>query len=391
MAPDLNSRPSAYAADFAQYLGGAAGAFPFWKGRAALYAILRALEIGPGDEVILPGFTCVVVPNAVRLAGARPVYADIKPGSYHMDLGEAAAKISPRTKAVVVQHTFGIAACLDEALQLAQSHGLFLIEDCAHALGTAAHGRHVGLTGHAAFFSSQWSKPYTTGLGGIAVTRSHEIAARLAEVWKRSIQPPLLARLRLFLQYQGYKSLFTPRMYWGAQAALQGLSQVGLFVGSSSTGELEGAMPRDHDWQMGAYQQVVGQRELARFPLSLDSRQSLVELYERGLVDNGWNLTARPSGTVMLRFPVRVGNKDALLEQARQARIELGSWFETPLHPTPLAQHSVFGYTLGECPNAEQVSRQVVNLPLHGRVSAAEGERILSFFLDHAQPPGETS
>ncbi|MGI0148096.1 MAG: DegT/DnrJ/EryC1/StrS family aminotransferase, partial [Thermoplasmata archaeon] len=126
----------------------------FWKGRVALYAILRTLEIGHEDEVILPAFTCVVVPNAVRFAGATPVYADIVPGGYNLDPAGVERAVTPRTRAIIVQHTFGIPADLDPLLEIARRHGLAVIEDCAHSLGSEYRERGVGTFGLAAFFSS---------------------------------------------------------------------------------------------------------------------------------------------------------------------------------------------------------------------------------------------
>ncbi len=116
-------------------------------------------------QVILPGFTCVVVPNAIRLAGARPIYADIPENSYNIDPAGILQVITSRTKAIIVQHTFGIPACLDEITSIARERDLWVVEDCAHALGSSYAGKHVGLWGDAAFFSTQWSKPFTTGLG----------------------------------------------------------------------------------------------------------------------------------------------------------------------------------------------------------------------------------
>ena len=145
-------------------------AFTFWKGRTALFAILRALGIGPGDEVILPAFTCVVVPNAIRFTGATPVYADIAPNTYNIDPEDVCKKVTSKTCALIIQHSFGIPAELDSLLEVAKLYDLPVIEDCAHALGSRYRAQQVGTFGKAAFFSSQWSKPYTTGLGGIAVT-----------------------------------------------------------------------------------------------------------------------------------------------------------------------------------------------------------------------------
>ena len=110
---------SPYEHDFAAVLGDGLTARSFWKGRVALFAILRALGIAPGDEIVLPGFTCVVVPNAMRLMGATPVYADIEAGGYNIDPALAAERVTERTRAMLIQHTFGIPARIDE---LSSSH-----------------------------------------------------------------------------------------------------------------------------------------------------------------------------------------------------------------------------------------------------------------------------
>ena len=140
----------------------------FSKGRVALYALLRAAGIGPGDEVVLPGFTCVVVPAAVGYTGASPVYHDIDSRTFNGDPALAAAAIGPRTRALIVQHTFGLPADLGGLPQLCRERGVVLIEDCAHAIGATRDQRAVGTLGDAAFCSLQWSKPATIGLGGIA-------------------------------------------------------------------------------------------------------------------------------------------------------------------------------------------------------------------------------
>ncbi len=121
LPPSTDLTASAFERRFAQQLGNGVNASAFWKGRVAFFAILRALGVGPGHEVIVPGFTCVVVPNAVRLAGAAPIYADVEPGGYNLDPRRAAEIVSPRTRAVVIQHSFGIPAQIDALLDLAGS------------------------------------------------------------------------------------------------------------------------------------------------------------------------------------------------------------------------------------------------------------------------------
>ena len=107
----------------------------FAAGRVGLYRLLLALGITSSDEVLVPAPTQIVVANAVRYSGARPVYVDCDPRNWNMDLRHVRSKVTPRTKAIILQHTFGIPADLDTALSVARQHRLRLIEDCVHALG----------------------------------------------------------------------------------------------------------------------------------------------------------------------------------------------------------------------------------------------------------------
>lgn len=373
-----------YEAHFARLLGVEGKAFAFWKGRVALFAILKALGIGEGDEVIVPAFTCVVVPNAIRFTGARPVYADITPHTYHVDPGRVERLIGRRTRALLIQHTYGVPADLEALLDLAAQRQIPVIEDCCHALGSTFQGQPLGTFGTAAFFSSQWSKPFTTGLGGMAVTRSECLAEKLQEQQALFAQPSRLAQWKLFLMFQIFQRFFSPQLYWRAYDILQRLSRLGLFVGSSGADELSGELPRDHQWRMADLQQATGVQQLDRLRRAIQTRRSLAGLYDQELARAGWGPTGRTGETILLRYPVRVGNKLELLDRARQARVELGAWFETPLHPTPLERHANFGYQLGQAPQSEQAAGQVVNLPLHSRVTEEEAQRIVKFFIEHA-------
>ncbi len=199
---------SAYEGQFAGLFPKDTQAFAFWKGRVALYAILESLGIGPGDEVIVPGFTCVVVPNAVLYRGARPVYVDIEGTSFTMDVSDIAKKITSRTKAIIVQHTYGIPAEMDAIMAIAVRGGIPVIEDCAHALGSTYKDRIVGSIGAAAFFSSQWSKPYTTGMGGMAVSADRSLCLKLASIQARYSRPGLKEVSLLRLQMSIYHKFF---------------------------------------------------------------------------------------------------------------------------------------------------------------------------------------
>src|SRR5207302_769094 len=116
----------------------------YYRGRVALYDILRRLRVGPGDEVLLQAFTCVAVPEAIMATGATPVWVDLAANSVNLDPTDLAAKINPRTRAVIVQHTFGVPADLDAILPVVERHGLPLVEDCCHSLASAHRERALG-------------------------------------------------------------------------------------------------------------------------------------------------------------------------------------------------------------------------------------------------------
>ena len=183
---------------------GTGEAFAFWKGRIGLYAVLKALKVGPGDEVIVPGYTCVMVAGPVVYAGARPVYADIEPDCYGVRADEVARKITARTKAILVQHTYGLPGAVKELRQIADGRGVALIEDCCHTFGGRLDGQLLGTFGKAAVFSSQWNKPFSTGLGGLALVHDQELARRVKAEQSSYATPPCKAVFMLASQLLVY-------------------------------------------------------------------------------------------------------------------------------------------------------------------------------------------
>ena len=193
---------------------GCAHAYSFASGRMGLYAILEALGVTDGDEVVIPAFTCVVVPNAILYRGAVPVYVDIDPRAFNIDVAKAEAAITSKTKALYAQHTFGNICDVEALRSLAKKHGLYLIEDSAHALGLEYNGRKVGSLGDVSFFSTDHSKYISTGLGGMVTTNDSRLAAKIAEIQLKSPFMPvndLRKSLKLFMfEYV----LCSPAVYW---------------------------------------------------------------------------------------------------------------------------------------------------------------------------------
>jgi len=149
------------------------------SGTAGLHLCIRALGIGEGDEVIVPSFTFIAAANAIRYERAIPVFADIDPATLNIDPQTIEQAITPRTRAILVVHTFGLPAEMKAILEIAQRHGLLVIEDACEAIGTEYNGCRVGSMGSAGVFAFYPNKQITTGEGGVVVTRDEGLARRI--------------------------------------------------------------------------------------------------------------------------------------------------------------------------------------------------------------------
>lgn len=161
-------------ADFA----GARHAATVANGTVALHLALVALGIGPGDEVVVPTLTYVASVNAITYTGATPVFVDSLPDTWQMDPDDVRRKITPRTRAVLAVHLYGHPCAMDELQSLTCRNGIYLIEDCAEAIGTLYRGRHVGTFGNVGTFSFFGNKTITTGEGGMLVTNDETLHER---------------------------------------------------------------------------------------------------------------------------------------------------------------------------------------------------------------------
>jgi len=149
------------------------------NGTLAIYLALRALDIGPGDEVIVPDFTFIGSANAVEMTGARPVFCDVHAGHCQIDLASAAKCITPRTRAIMPVHIYGTVCAMDTVMDFARSHRLLVVEDAAQALGVHYQGQHAGTFGDVGIFSFFADKTITTAEGGFVVTNNPAIHEKL--------------------------------------------------------------------------------------------------------------------------------------------------------------------------------------------------------------------
>ncbi|MEI7374907.1 DegT/DnrJ/EryC1/StrS aminotransferase family protein [Dickeya chrysanthemi] len=157
------------------------------NGTVALHLALEALGIGAGDEVIVPTLTYIASVNTIVQTGASVVYCESNAETWNVDVEDLRKRISPRTKAVMVVHLYGLACDMDAVLTLCKEHNLFLIEDCAEAFGSRFNGKHVGTFGDVATFSFFGNKTITTGEGGMVLCREHEIYERACHLKSQGV------------------------------------------------------------------------------------------------------------------------------------------------------------------------------------------------------------
>ncbi|HWT79550.1 MAG TPA: DegT/DnrJ/EryC1/StrS aminotransferase family protein, partial [Candidatus Methylomirabilis sp.] len=359
---------TSYEAAFARTVG-TSYAFGFAAGRMGLYAILEALGVGPGDEVVIPAFTCVVVPNAILYRGARPVYVDVDPHTFNVDPEQVERAITPHTRALYAQHTFGLVCDVRALMAIGKRHGLPVIEDVSHALGALHAGRPAGSLADVAFFSTDYSKVINTQLGGMVTTDDPDLARRLQEIQERAacLPPPLVRRMvrSFIIQYP----LFHPRVFWLGRLIIGGLWRAGLLFAFTDELDLQRPTRYPYPARLSGFQARLGLSQLRRLPDNMMHRRRIGLALEGRIRWLGEALEPDGGNHAFLRYSFLVTDRGAFLDRFAR-HFDLGIWF------TSIAQGrdrdlDQIGYAVGSCRHAEHATRHIVNFPTHNRVDAA--------------------
>jgi dTDP-4-amino-4,6-dideoxygalactose transaminase len=301
------------------------------SGTDALILALRACRVRAGDELLLPPFTFVATGSAVSALGAIPVFADIRPETYNVDPSELERRVTPRTRAIVVVHLYGLAADMDPILAFAKSRKLPVIEDNAQAIGASYKGRRTGSLGDAACFSFYPTKNLGAyGDAGLVTTNSAEIAARIR--------------------------------------TLRNHGQTGKYLSSepgwnSRLDEIQAAILR------------VKLRHLANWQRA---RQANAAEYTRLLNQiPGVMPPMAPEGYehVFHQYTIRVERRDALQQFLSERKIGSTVYYPHPLHLQPL--YASLGHKAGDFPHAERAAQEVLSLPMYPELRKEQIARVV--------------
>lgn len=326
----------------ADYVG-AKYAVAISNGTSALHAACFAAGIGPGDEVITTPLTFAASANCVLYCGGTPVFADVDPKTYNIDPEDIRRKITDRTKAIIAVHLAGQPCDMDAIHSIAREHGLIVIEDGAHALGSVYKGKKVGSMSDMTTFSFHPVKPITTGEGGMIVTDNEEFYKKMALFRSHGItrDDSMMTRNDGPWFYQQFDLGYNYR-----------ITDIQCALGCSQMKKLDRFLARRKE--------IV-----ARYNEAFADCDNIITPYQLSDTESGWHL-----------YIVQVKNCDR--RQVFEAMREKG--IGVNVHYIPVYMHPYYqehGYENVHCANAEEIYSHIISLPLYPGLTSEQQDYVI--------------
>ena len=338
----------------------------FLKGRVALYTFLKALKLKKDDEIILPAFTCVVVANAIKYLDLKPIFLDIDPITLQYDFQELKNAINDETKAIICQNSFGYQPYYNEFKYLKEEYPhIYFIEDAAHAYGVKSKNDDFL---DAKFYSMQWSKMITTGLGGILELRNGTLEKRIDDIYENELEELKTTKSTvLFLQNYFYKYFITDNNYMFMKKVFQFLYTNNLMIGSSSKEELNMSMPQNYLVKYPKSLVHLFNLETKKLSDNLKYRDRVSKIYFRLLKKYYLKLELKDNFG-LLTFPILFKDKKYVENLFLENSIRYGDWFVSPLHPLTMEEIDYKYFNYHKCENSENICNHILNIPTNTKV-----------------------
>lgn len=349
----------------------------FATGRDALLALLRALELRPEEEVIIQGYTCSVLPNAIIAAGGRPVYVDCDPETLTLDIGEVRQRISARSRAIICQHTFGMLANTKDLRAICNVHDLALIEDCAHIIPENMHGE-IGKRADALLFSFGRDKALS-GVTGGAVLTQHEFLNKKLQQQEEQAQVPTKWQVYNWisypLRYQCAKKLWRVPLF--AKAYLRFLQKVGWLPAVVTSEEKHGHATMPLQKMPNACATLILQQWENRAAIN-QTRAACAAQYYKAARKADWKF---PSGmmhcTAPQKFPLFRNDAAEVRSALKRKQIYLDDgWCAGPVNPAGVSLAHI-GYKPGSCKQAEKIANDILSLPTHPTMTDEQVQTVI--------------
>lgn len=336
----------------------------FASGRESLVALFRAMNLKAGEEIIVQGYTCVVLANAIHSAGGTPVYSDIDRDTLNLDTEEVERNITPRTRAIICQHTFGIPADITRLRSICDAHHILLIEDCAHVIPDAK-GPLIGNLGDAVLLSFGRDKAISGVSGGAIIVRDPSLAISLKKAEEHADDVSILQ----IVQWLNYpQACFLARPFMGMRLGfvfLKAMRMLHLLSPVLTEEEKEGSMsPLLH--RLPNVCAALALAELKNLQAVNDHRRKLTALYLEAIKKSHIDYpTAISADMPLQKFPIFVKNATLLRSQLKKKNIHLDDgWTGCVVCPAS-SNLTHAGYIPGSDPDAENASMMILNLPTH--------------------------
>mgnify|MGYP001617928185 FL=1 len=363
--------------EFKDYLG-VKYAFSFNSGRSSLMAVFNSLDLEKNSEILLQAFTCNAVPNPILWLDLKPIYVDCDENTFNIDIEDLKKKIGPKSKAVIVQHTFGLPANLDEVIKICDQNNLVLIEDCAHALGATYNGKKLGTLSKAAFFSFSRDKIISSVYGGIAVTNNDILAQRIKEFQKKISYPSFFWVFQQLLHPVLMNYLILPTYRIFGKYLLIIFQWLQILSKAVHWKEKRGEKPSYFPKRLPNALAILAQNQFKKLEKLNNHRKKIAAFYKEELLSTEYKLPNTLEGSVFLRLPIRHPKSRQIVKDAWRNNILIGDWYDKVIapHDTKLEKMK---YEIGSCPKAEKLVKETFNLPTHINISEIEARAILSF------------
>jgi len=332
------------------------------NGTAALTLALRALGIGPGDEVITVSWTFFATAEAVAAVGAAPVFVDVCPDTYCMDPALIEAAVTERTRAILPVHFYGHAADMDEICAVAKKHGLLVIEDCAQAMGTTYKGRQVGTFGDVGCFSFFPTKNLgAAGDAGAVVTNREDVA----------------------------KAVRAYKVHGSGASGLEVLEAQYRAQGKALPEDLPHGTSKYYNYLIGynsrmdALQAALLCAKLPHIPEFVESRRENARFYNEALAGSGYitPFEAEDCRHSYYLYVLCHPHADAVMEALKAAEIGCGRYYPVPLHQQ--GAFAELGYRTGDLPVTERLAATSFAIPVFPELLAEERDFIIKTLLEN--------
>jgi len=346
----------------------------FLSGRSTLYFLLKTLKLKEGDEVLVQAFTCEAVILPIIALKLKPVFVDIEKESFSINPIDLQKKLSKKSKVLILQHTFGIRPSQKEKiLFLSKQHNLVLIEDIAHGINSKSKSENAKvLKDHYFLLSFGRSKSLSSVFGGAIVSKNKEISQKLNNL---DLAYPSYSLIFKLLLYKPIAFIIkrTYNIYLGK--LLHFLAQkINLLTKEITEKEKRGEYNPFFNKAYPNALAILLINQLKRFKSTQNQRKKVVEYYLKNLKSCSYSKAIYYPKNVfgaLIRFPIFVKNPKKIIKKMAEKGVFLGYWYNWPVAPKGFPLKKV-GYRWGNCPTAEKICQQIINLPTNINLKSAK-------------------